>query len=501
MIVESVLVLAAVLYVVAALILLVFVGSFGVLLVIYWRSRHQTIPLPDVDAADLPSVTIQLPVYNEVHVIERLIDACAQLDYPADKLFIQVIDDSTDQTTGLIQRRLAYWQTHGVNNLALLRRPQRNGYKAGALAYGLERAETDYIAVFDADFVPPRDFLRQTMPYFTTDARLALVQTRWEHLNRTANALTRAQALTMDGHFIVEQTARSRGYLPMSMNGTGGIWRVGALRDAGGWSAATVTEDLDLSYRALMRGWRFLYLPTVAVPGELPPQVQAYKLQQRRWATGMTENLIRNVLPLLRSPHFSSAKKLMGLAHLAQYAVQPLILLVFLLTPVLLWGDMFQRMPNLGSAFGVVGLIPPLIMITAQHALRGNWLRRLANFPIQSLIGIGAVLNNTWGVFAALHPLHVEREFKRTPKFSSTMWIRSRYALAVDWVTLGELGLGGYALLGIYLAYRHLPALIPYLVTYAVSFFVLAGWNLSQLYSINHPRSYVHESSEIIRRA
>ncbi|MBN1565583.1 MAG: glycosyltransferase, partial [Anaerolineae bacterium] len=417
MIIDAILYLAAAAYVLGALVLIVFVGSFGVLLAIYWMIRRESPQLPVVPTADLPAITIQLPVFNEAHVIERLLDACARLDYPPGQLHIQVIDDSTDETTRLIRQRIAYWQDRGVSYIDLLRRPARSGYKAGALAYGLSQTTTDYIAVFDADFIPPRDFLHRTVPYFTANPNLALVQTRWNHLNRNTNGLTRAQALTMDGHFIVEQTARNRGQLPMSMNGTGGLWRVAALHDAGGWSSDTITEDLDLSYRALLRGWEFLYLPDVTVPGELPPQVQAYKIQQRRWATGMTENLIKNAIPLLRSRRYSPGKKLMGLAHLAQYAIQPLILLLFVLTPLLLWGDMFPRMPNLGPLFGAVGLIAPAIMITAQWEIGGNWMQRLLAFPVQFIIGAAAVLNNTWGVLNGLHRPGVEREFKRTPKF------------------------------------------------------------------------------------
>jgi hypothetical protein len=409
----------------------------------------------------------------------------------------------------LIRRRIAYWQDRGVQQIHLLRRPDRSGYKAGALAYGLDRTASDCIAVFDADFIPPRGFLRWTVPYFTANSDLALVQTRWDHLNRAYNGLTRAQALTVDGHFIVEQTARCWGNLPMSMNGTGGLWRVVALRDAGGWSSDTITEDLDLSYRALMRGWEFLYLPDVTVPGELPPQVQAYKMQQRRWATGMTENLIKNALPLLRSRRYSPGKKLMGLAHLSQYAMQPLILLVFLLTPLLLWGDMFPRMPKLGSLVGVVGLIPPAIMIVAQWELGGDWPRRLLVLPVQFVIGAAAVLNNTLGVLDGLHPPGVAREFKRTPKFrltrSGQRWSHSHYALRIDSVTWGEIALGIYALAGVALALDRLPALVPYLASYAAAFFVFAGWNIVQSAGIRRPhrrqRSLLREGSEIIRRA
>jgi cellulose synthase/poly-beta-1,6-N-acetylglucosamine synthase-like glycosyltransferase len=470
---------AAALYVAAGVLLMLFIGSFGVLLVIYWRTRHQTPPPPVLDDDDLPSVTVQLPVYNEAHVVARLIDACARLDYPRDKVCIQVLDDSTDDTTAAIQHQIAEWHAAGVDNIRLMRRPTRAGYKAGALAYGLAHTQTDCIVVFDADFVPPRDFLRRTAPYFAANPDLALVQSRWDHLNAGQNGLTRAQALTVDGHFVVEQTARSRGHLPMSMNGTGGVWRVAALRNAGGWSAATLTEDLDLSYRALERGWDFLYLPEVAVPGELPPQVQAYKLQQRRWATGMTECLIKHAVPLVRSRRYSVGKELMGLAHLSQFAVQPLVLLIFLLTPVLIWGDMFRRLPNL-SILGSVGAIPVLIMLTGQIALYADWPRRLLYLPLQGLIGAAIVLNNTLGVLAALHRPGVRREFKRTPKFSAAPWSASRYALRIDSVTLGEIALGVYALGGAELALHRLPALLPYFLTYAASFFLFAAWNIHQ---------------------
>jgi cellulose synthase/poly-beta-1,6-N-acetylglucosamine synthase-like glycosyltransferase len=471
--------LAAVLYMAAGALLMLFIGSFGVLLVIYALTRRHTPQPPILDDADLPSVTVQLPVYNEAHVVERLIDACARLDYPRDKLCIQVLDDSTDETTATVQRKMAEWAAQGVSYITLVRRPTRVDYKAGALAYGLEQTNTACIAVFDADFVPPHDFLRRTAPYFSENPQLALVQSRWDHLNPGQNGLTRAQALTVDGHFVVEQTARSRGHLPMSMNGTGGIWRVAALRDAGGWSADTLTEDLDLSYRALVRGWEFLYLPDVAVPGELPPQIQAYKLQQRRWATGMTECLIRHAVPLMRSKRYSLGKKLMGLAHLSQYAVQPLILLIFLLTPPLIRGDVFRRLPNL-SILGRVGAIPVLIMITAQIELRQDWPRRLSYLPVQAVIGAAMVLNNTLGVLDALHRPGVRREFKRTPKFSLTRWSDSRYALRVDAATLGEIALGVYALAGGYIALHQLPALLPYFLSYAASFFFFAFWNIHQ---------------------
>ncbi len=499
MVINGLLVLAAMLYGVAALLITIFAGSFGVLLVVYWRTRRDRPEIPQVADADLPSVTVQLPIYNEAFVVSRLIDACLRLDYPPGKLAIQVLDDSTDETTVVIQRTINAWRGRSVHPITLLRRPARAGYKAGALAYGLERVETDCIAVFDADFVPLPDFLRRTLPFFCADERLALVQSRWDHLNAGGNWLTRAQALTIDGHFVVEQTARCRGRLPMSMNGTGGVWRVAALKDAGGWSAATLTEDLDLSYRALLRGWSFLYLPDLAVPGELPPQVQAYKLQQNRWATGMTECLLRHAVPLLRAERYGWGRKFMGLMHLSQYAVQPLILLMFLLTPLLLWGDMFRRLPNLGF-FGVVGIIPPLIMITAQVDLHRDWPRRLVYMPVQGIVGAAVVVNNTRGVLAAVHRPGVQREFKRTPKFclarGDSRWSGSRYILPVDATTVGEIGLGVYALVGLVLAVQRLPGLALYMAFYALAFFSFAMWNIYQVRRVStHPARQVRPAA------
>ncbi len=476
---------AAALYIVAALALAVFVASFGVLLTIYALKRHDAPQVPPVPDRDLLSVTVQLPVYNEALVIERLIDACAQLDYPAGKLHIQVIDDSTDDTTARAARRIAFWRARGHTNITLLRRPQRSGYKAGALAYGLARAQTDCVAVFDADFIPPRDFLRRTMPYLTAQPRVALVQTRWDHLNADYNLLTRAQVLTIDSHFAIEQVARSRGRLPMAMNGTGGVWRVEALKDAGGWSPATVTEDLDLSYRALVRGWEFVYLVDVAVPGEVTPQVQAYKRQQARWATGFTESLLRNGPALLRAKHIGPLKKFMGLMHLSSYAVQPVMLLLFLLTPLLLWGDMFARLPDLRLT-GAVGVIPPLMIAWGQAALHPDWPRRLLYMPVQGLVGAAIIVNNTLGVLAGIHPAHVEREFKRTPKFDLSKrgqsWHDSVYALRIDGVTWGEIALGGYALAGLYLAATTLPVFVPYMATQAIAFITFALWNIAQTF-------------------
>lgn len=482
--VDTLLHVVAGVYVATVIFLTIFVSSFGILLVIYWLTRHHNLKEPEVSDDELLHVTIQLPIYNEAHVVDRLIEACARLDYPRDKFDIQILDDSTDETVEMVRDKIEELREQGFTNITHVRRDNRQGYKAGALAYGLTLTDADVVAIFDADFVPPVDFLRRTMPHFNLNDNLALIQTRWEHLNFDYNWLTRAQALSIDAHFAIEQVARHRGRLPMSMNGTGGLWRTEAIKEAGGWSSATLTEDLDLSYRALLKGWDFLYLVDVPVPGELPPQVQAYKMQQARWATGSTECLIKHSRGLLTSRRFSPLKKFMGLMHLSQYLVQPFILLTFLLTPILLWGDMFRRIPDL-RIVGIVSIIPPLLMILAQVELRGDWRRRLLYFPVQLVVGAAIVLSNSYAVLQAVHKPGVEREFKRTPKFRlvgdrSQNWGASRYALEIDTITLGEFGLAAYAVVGFLLALQNLPALAPYMLIYALSFSFFAYWNLYQ---------------------
>lgn len=478
--------IAVTLYVVAALFVMLFTASFGVLLVIYAIMRHRAPLAPVVTDDELPSVTVQLPIYNEAGVVCRLIDACACLDYPPGKLHIQILDDSTDHTTDIIQQRVRRWERSGVGYISHIRRETRAGYKAGALAHGLTLTASDYVAIFDADFLPQPDFLLQTMPYFVADDHLALVQTRWDHLNAAYNALTRAQALSVDAHFVVEQVARSRGHLPMSMNGTGGIWRVAAIQDAGGWSDVTLTEDLDLSYRALLRGWHFHYLADVTVPGELTPQLQAYKVQQARWATGSTQCLFRHARALLRSDHFTWPRRFMGLMHLCQYAVQPFILLLFLLTPFILWAEAVHALPDL-RLLSLVGIIPLVIIALGQQALHHDWLSRMRYFPVQFIIASGLVLNNSLAVFQAFRT--DRQEFKRTPKFritgSSQKWASSRYALPVGLITYAELLLALYACVGVIIALEHFPALVPYMLSYAAAFAFVALWNLYQAQQIH----------------
>jgi cellulose synthase/poly-beta-1,6-N-acetylglucosamine synthase-like glycosyltransferase len=464
----------------AASVLAVYSGSFFVLMMIYFTHRNRHPVAPDVPDDELLSVTLQLPIYNEQHVVDRLLDAIGHLDYPREKLCIQVLDDSNDETTDVLRVKVAEWQAKGLA-IDLIRRPDRQGYKAGALAYGLALSNTDCIGIFDADFVPAPDFLRRVMPHFNADPHVALVQTRWTHLNVDYNLLTRAQALAMDQHFAIEQVARSRGSLPMSMNGTGGIWRRSTLDDVGGWATDTLTEDLDLSYRAFLKGWRFRYIVDVAVPGEVPPQLTAYKVQQARWAKGSTQCLKKHLLPLLKSD-LSFLQKIFGITHLGQYAVQPFVMILFLLTPPVLLTGILTKLP-LGP-LGLTGIAPPIFMALGQIALYHDWPKRLLYFPVLILVGTGMMLNNSRAVLEALTGIG-PNTFIRTPKFRIVQrgdtFASTRYILRPDWTTVGEIILGLYACVGLIIAILKLPTMIPYMTIYVLSFGLLAGWSLWQM--------------------
>lgn len=257
------------------------------------------IPKPAEQFEELPLVTIQLPVFNEVFVVERLIDAVAAFRYPKDRLQIQVLDDSTDETVERARARTEYYQRLGLN-IQHIHRTDRTGFKAGALAAGLETAVGEFVAVFDADFLPEPDFLEQTIHYFTDD-RVGMVQARWEHINRDIGTLTQVQAMMLDAHFVIEHGGRCFAGLFFNFNGTGGIWRRQAILDAGGWQHDTLTEDLDLSYRAQLKGWRFLFVQNVTCPSELPSRMTAFKTQQHRWAKGSIEVMLKLLPRVLRS--------------------------------------------------------------------------------------------------------------------------------------------------------------------------------------------------------
>jgi cellulose synthase/poly-beta-1,6-N-acetylglucosamine synthase-like glycosyltransferase len=467
--------------------------AFNALIMSALFLRHRRRPAEPPPLEDWPSVTVQLPIFNERLVIERLIDAAAALDYPRDRLSIQVLDDSTDETAVLARACVARYQARGVN-ITYLWRADRTGCKAGALAHGLAVAPGEFLAIFDADFVPPRDFLRQVLPHFA-DPRVGMVQARWGHLNAECDPLTRAQAIALDGHFIVEQTARSRSGLLLNFNGSAGVWRRECIVAAGGWQADTIAEDFDLSYRAQLAGWRLHYLPEVVAPAEIPPLLTAFKRQQFRWAKGSIQCLRKLGDRLLRTA-FSPWRKVQGLLHLSAYLIHPLMLAMVLMgLPVILMRDP-GTLPL--SALGLAGLAPPILFALSQWAIYPDWKRRLAYFPFLVLLGGGVALNNTWAVFEALTGRNA-RLFLRTPKFRAEGRHTGRvghardYNLPVDWTTWGEAALAIYCLIETAIAITHAPGLAPFLATYGIGYAYTAGLGLWQSWGKAPPSTHRHQ--------
>lgn len=437
----------------AAVLLVALYGGSALLLAALYLHRRRDCPSEPPIPVEWPAVTIQLPIYNELYVVKRLITAVAQLDYPRDRLQIQVLDDSTDETTRLVRACVARQRAQGLD-IELIRRRNRLGFKAGALAHGLERARGEFIAIFDADFRPAPDFLLRTVPHLVASPDLAFVQTRWSYLNHDYSPLTRAQSIALDGHFVVEHLARNRNGLLMNFNGTAGLWRRLAIEQAGGWQSDTLTEDVDLSFRAQLGGWRALYLPDVEAPAELPPQVAAFKRQQARWATGAAQCLFklapalwRGRLPAAGSRPISWPARLEGLLHLGIWIAHPMSLLLLLLALPMLLGQIPLRL-NL-SLFCVVAFGPLLGYALSQRHLYNDWRRRFRYMLVLALLGTGLALSNTVAIARGL--FMADRDFRRTPKFHvehpGDQWADNRYALPFDWLTVGELLLAGYALL------------------------------------------------------
>lgn len=469
------------LYVVCAILLSFYAISALILVVAYWRHRRDRIETPPVQ--DWPTVAVQLPIYNERYVIRRLLDAVARLDYPRDRLTVQVLDDSTDETTEIVAARVAALRQTGLN-IEHIRRENRAGFKAGALGYGLARLTSEYVAVLDADFVPPPGFLRDIIPHMVANPGIGMVQSRWGHLNDSNSLLTRGQAMALDGHFVVEQVGRNRSGWLINFNGSGGVWRTQAIHDAGGWTDETLTEDLDLSYRAQLRGWDFLYLPTVVVPGELPPDLAAYKQQQARWAKGGTQCMVMLLGDIWRSPRLSFPQRLMATAHLGQYMNAVLMIILLLLTPPVLILTRMENMP-LGP-LGLAGLGPPLVYLISQRALYRDWKRRFLHFPALMAIGTGLAWNNSLAVISGL--FRKKGEFKRTPKYAINRTIDSSYRLAADRTIVIEILFSLYALLGAIIAIRLSPALVIYLGIYCFAFGVVALWGVSETLRVERGR-------------
>ncbi len=447
-------------------------------------------PLP-AEPAEWPMVTVQLPLYNEKYVVERLLDTVAGLDYPRERLEIQVLDDSTDDTVAVARASVERYAALGLD-IHYIHRAHRTGYKAGALAEGLRRARGEFIALFDADFLPPADFLRRTIPYFS-DPRLAVVQTRWTYTNRHYSLLTEIQAILLDGHFVLEHGARWRAGLFFNFNGTAGVWRRAAIEDAGGWEHDTLTEDTDLSYRAQLRGWQFLYLPGVECPSELPVDINAFKTQQARWAKGLMQTA-KKILPrVLRAP-VPWRIKLEAFYHLTGCLCYPLMVaLSALLLPAMivrLYGGWWQVLwIDLPLFLAATCSVSSFYLVAQKELEPRRWRRTFFFLPVLMAVGIGVALRNARAVLEAI--VGIQSPFVRTPKYRietgpdrhAEPWFHKVYrAAGRNWLPWIELTLGGYFVWAtLYAFLNENYATVPFL------FLFLYGYLYTGLLSLTQP--------------
>ncbi len=470
--------------------LLVILSIYGmhryVLVYLYYRYRDRG-QKPQRRFTDLPSVTVQLPIFNEATVVERLVEAVCAIDYPRDRLEIQVLDDSTDETVELAREKVGQMADRG-HRIRHLQRADRSGFKAGALASGLGQSSSELVAIFDADFVPEPDILRRTVDYFT-DPRVGMVQTRWGHINRRFSLLTLLQSILLDGHFVIEHAARNRSGRFFNFNGTAGVWRRACIAEAGGWEHDTLTEDLDLSYRAQLKGWRFVFLPDVVSPGELPVEMSSFKTQQHRWAKGSIQ-VCRKLLPTIWRSTAPLKAKVEATFHLtANFAYVLMIVMALLMLPALL-----ARIADQSAARGILFDLSLFMAATtsmlafytaSQREAYPDWKSTIKYFPLLIALGIGISLNNTKAVIEAL--FRHETPFVRTPKYNvgerRPLGGMFRYLGARQRLSFFEIALGLYFAVTTSIALAH-----GLLVT---SFFLLlftAGYTWVGIASLWRPR-------------
>ncbi|MGE0482024.1 MAG: glycosyltransferase, partial [Phycisphaerae bacterium] len=423
------------------------------LVLTYYRNRRNTPQLAG-RFSDLPLITVQLPMFNERFVARRVIEHACRIEYPRDRLEIQVLDDSTDETRGIVADAVAEMAAAG-HPVVLLHRENRRGYKAGALAEGLKVARGAFVAIFDADFLPPANILLDTIHFFTSPD-VGMVQCRWDHLNRDASMLTQAQAVLLDGHFVIEHAARNRSGRYMSFNGTAGVWRREAIEDAGGWHLDTLTEDLDLSYRAQLRGWRFVFLPELTSPAELPPEMNAFKAQQHRWTKGGVQTCVK-LLPAVLRRAANWRIKVEAFFHLTSNLVYVLMVLLTLLIGPALFAKVIIGEPMRWWQIGLeyllffVGTGSALAFyIISQRETAHGWFDSVRHIPALMALGIGIAFNNA---VAAIEGLFGRTgEFVRTPKFgddagASGAALRQRMSglkLRGSWQAYAELAIAFY---------------------------------------------------------
>lgn len=443
----------------------------------YMKHRKKLSEGPAGRWENLPPVTIQLPLYNEKYVVERLIEETLRMDYPKDKLQVQVLDDSTDETHPFTEALVERWRAQGYP-IEYRHRTNRHGYKAGALQEGLQSATGEFVAVFDADFIPPADFLRRTMDYFT-DPEVGVVQTRWTYLNRHYNVLTEVEAMLLDGHFVLEHGARYGGGLFFNFNGTAGILRKSMIDDAGGWQHDTLTEDSDLSYRAQMKGWKFVYIPGVECPSELPVEMHGFQVQQSRWSKGLTQVAIK-LLPGILKSNVSRRVKAEAIFHLTPNISYPLMVVVSaLMLPTMIcrfymgWMQMiFLDLPLIVASFWSISAF---YLYAHRELYPKTWLRGIWFIPALMAAGIALTISNTRAVLEAL--FGVQTAFARTPKYaiSTDQKVKlqnAKYRSRSGWLPYAELLVGCYFLYMVDFAIRSYNFLVlPFLLIFVGGYF------------------------------
>ncbi|HYL09386.1 MAG TPA: cellulose synthase family protein [Candidatus Acidoferrales bacterium] len=452
----------------------------------YYKFR-KNVPAPAEPLEIWPKVTIQLPIYNERYVIERLVEAVSQFDYPRELLDVQVLDDSTDETREIARNCVERFRALGLN-ISYLRRNNREGFKAGALAEGLRSAQGEFIAIFDADFIPSPDFLRCTVPCFR-DPAIGMVQTRWTYLNREYSLLTEVEAILLDGHFVIEHGARSRSGAFFNFNGTAGIWRRAAIEDAGGWQHDTLTEDTDLSYRAQLRGWRFVYRPDVECASELPVEMNAFKTQQARWAKGLMQTA-KKILPRMLRADVPAAIKTEAVFHLTANISYPLMVAFStILLPAMIvrfYQGWFQMLLIDLPLFLASTCSVSSFYLAAQRSIRPKtWWRTFLFLPFVMATGIGISVRNAKAVLEAF--FGVKSEFTRTPKFrietKRDTFVKKGYRNRAGWIAYLEVALGLYFTVTVVYAIRNENyATVPFLLLFVWGYLYTGVMSIAQTF-------------------
>lgn len=460
-------------------VILIIVSLYGIhryfLIFLYLKAKKKKIE-PKAYFSELPKVTIQLPIYNEKFVCERVVRSAGEVWYPKDKLEIQVLDDSTDETQEILKSLVAEYQKKGIN-IKYFHRDNRKGYKAGALQEGLKVCEGDFIAIFDADFIIPKDFLLKTIHYFT-DEKVALVQARWGHINKNYSLLTKLQAILLDGHFIIEHIARSHNNLFFNFNGTAGIWRKAAILQAGGWDGATLAEDLDISLRVQLLGWRFVYLPDYVVYAELPIDIVAFKAQQYRWAKGGVQTA-KKMLGIILNSKIPFKQKLESFFHLTANFSFPLIILLTIITfpaAIIRYGLSLTHILMVDFPLFLLSAFSFFLFyfITQKDiSPNWNWKKELKTIIMAMSLGVSLAINNSLGVLEAL--LNFNSEFIRTPKYGVTekeKIIKEGYKLNLkNSLYYLELAFTFYLILGIFAVFlNQIYLTIPFLLFFPLGY-------------------------------